>query len=62
MVEETSRSYVAHSITIEGSINAMYLPDKVQKMEHESFQNNMHVEGENIDIEEGETVKKCNDT
>ena len=53
---------MAPSITINGSVNAMYLPDKLQKMEHESFQNDMHVEGENIDVEEGEAIKECNDT
>ena len=62
MVEETFQSDVAPSITIEGLVNAMYLSNKMQNIEHESFQNNMHVKGEHIDIDEGEAVKECNDT
>ena len=36
----------------------MYLLDKIQKLEHEFFQNNMHVEGEIIDIKKSEVAKE----
>ena len=39
----------------------MYLSNRVQKIEYEHFENNMHVEGENIDVNDGEVFKKCND-
>ena len=43
-------------VIIEKSVNEMYLPNKVQKIEHEPFQNNMHVEREIIDVNEDATT------
>ena len=61
MVDESSRFDEVSSVIIEESVNKMYLPNKVQKIKHEPFQNNMHVEGEIIDVDEGVVVKECND-
>ena len=62
MMEEPLHSDEVCSVVMEGSINTMFLPKKVQEIEHESSQSNVHVKEDFNYVDKDEVVKETNGT